>query len=35
MLSPEITATIGDFMRGEKIERGEINVDAPDFAPRL
>jgi len=35
MLSPEITDTIADFMRGEKIDVTEIVVAAPTFAPKM
>ncbi len=35
MLSPEITETIGEFMRGGRIDDREIIVDAPSFAPRM
>lgn len=35
MLSPAITETIAAFMRGEKVEDGEIVVDAPSFAPKM
>ena len=31
MLSPDVTATIQDFMRGENVDRREIIVDLPEF----
>lgn len=35
MLSPQITETIGKFMRGEEISEREIIVDAPSFEPKF
>ena len=35
MLSPDITDTIGAFMRGEKIMTKEIVVETPSFAPKM
>jgi hypothetical protein len=34
MLSPEITETISDFMRGDASAPAKIVVEAPSFAPQ-